>query len=127
MRPMTRRGLQIAGALTIALTTATAVPSAWAGDSISDWKTDVVKLVARKQVYPRAALSREIEGTAKVQLTIDRTGHVTSYDVVQPTGHPELDEDIPKLVKRIDPLPQPPSELADKDLTLTLPLNWVIQ
>jgi protein TonB len=127
MRPMTRRGLQIAGALTIALTTAAAVPNAWAGDSISDWKTDVVKLVARKQVYPRAALSREIEGTAKVQLTIDRTGHVTSYDVVQPTGHPELDEDIPKLVKRIDPLPQPPSELADKDLTLTLPLNWVIQ
>jgi protein TonB len=124
---MTKRGLQIAGALTIAMTMTAGATNVWAGDSITNWKTDVVKLIARKQVYPRAALSREIEGSAKVEITIDRTGHVTSYDVVKPTGHAELDEDIPKLVKRIDPLPSPPSELADKDLTMTLPLNWVIQ
>lgn len=127
MKPTTRGGLQIAGALTIALTMTAIVPAAMAGDAINSWKTDVVNLIARKQVYPRAALSHEIEGSAKVEITIDRSGHVTSYDVVQPTGHPELDEDIPKLVKRIDPLPQPPSELADKDLTMVLPLNWVIQ
>jgi protein TonB len=127
MKRTTKGGLKIAGALTIALTMTAVVPAAFAGDPVTDWKTDVVKLIAKKQVYPRAALSREIEGNAKVSITIDRAGHVTSYDVVQPTGHPELDEDIPKLVKRIDPLPQPPSELADKDLTMTLPLNWVIQ
>jgi len=103
------------------------VPHAVAGESVKDWQHDVVKRIAQKQVYPRAALSREIEGSAKVKITIDRTGHITSYDVVKPTGHKELDEDIPKLVKRIDPLPQPPSSLADADLKMTLPLNWVIQ
>ena len=127
MRPFVKGGLHVAGALMIVGLTSASVPQAMAGDSVNDWKQDVVKLIARKQVYPRAALSREIEGSAKVQITIDRTGHVTSYDVVQPTGHKELDEDIPKLVKRIDPLPAPPSALADSDLSMTLPLNWVIQ
>lgn len=127
MSLVTRGGLHLAGALTIALTAGAVAPQAVAGNSVNDWKVDVAKLIGKKQVYPRAALSKEIEGTAKVQITIDRTGHVTSYDVVQPTGHPELDNDIPKLVKRIDPLPEPPSEMSDAELSLTLPLNWVIQ
>ena len=127
MKPLVKGGLRVAGALMIAGMACASVPQAMAGDSINDWKMDVVKLIAKKQVYPRAALSKEIEGSAKVQITIDRSGHVTSYNVVQPTGHQELDEDIPKLVQRIDPLPAPPSALADSDLNLTLPLNWVIQ
>ncbi len=127
MNPIVKGGLRVAGALMIAGMASASVSQAMAGDSVTEWKTDVVKLIAKKQVYPRAALSKEIEGSAKVQITIDRTGHVTSYNVVQPTGHQELDEDIPKLVQRIDPLPTPPSSLADSDLNLTLPLNWVIQ
>jgi len=122
-----RGGLHLGGALAIAVTLGAVAPQALAGDTVSDWKVDVAKLIGKKQVYPRAALSKEIEGSAKVQITIDRTGHVTSYDVVQATGHPELDDDIPKLVQRIDPLPKPPSEMSDAELSLTLPLNWIIQ
>jgi periplasmic protein TonB len=127
MNSMKKGGLYFAGALTAALAMSAAAPHATAADPMTEWKSDVAKLIGKKQVYPRAALSREIEGSAKVMIKIDRTGHVMSYDVLQATGHEELDEDIPKLVKRIDPLPEPPSAISDAELTMTLPLTWVIR
>ena len=50
------------------------------------WQTEVVKLVAKKQVYPRAAMRQELEGRAKVKINIDRSGAITSYELVEPSG-----------------------------------------
>lgn len=97
-----------------------------AGD-MQSWQKEVSLMIAKKQVYPRAALSREIEGTAKIKVTIDRQGNVTDYDVVQPTGHQELDSEIDRIVERISPLPSPPGNLSDSQLSFIIPLVWAIQ
>lgn len=97
-----------------------------AGD-VRSWQTKIVKLVAKKQVYPRAAMRKEIEGRAKVKITIDRSGAIVAHELEQSTGHKVLDKEVPKLMKRISPLPTPPSELNDAQLTFVLPLSWVIQ
>ncbi|MAU40648.1 MAG: hypothetical protein CMF31_03405 [Kordiimonas sp.] len=104
-----------------------AVPAPAEANDIKSWQGKVVKLISKKQVYPRAALANEIEGKAKVRVSIDRTGAITNYEVVQPTGTDVLDNEVPKLISRINPLPQPPSSLSDEQMTFMLPLSWVIQ
>jgi len=109
-------------ALGIGLTTTPA-----SADDLATWQKEIVQLVAKKQVYPRAALSREIEGHAKVKLTVDRSGKIQSHEIVERTGQPVLDKEIDGLVERLDPLPTPPADIPDADLSFVLPLAWVIQ
>jgi protein TonB len=95
--------------------------------SLANWHKSIAKRVAKKQVYPRAAMMREIEGKAKVSITVSRDGRVLEHKVVQKTGEPILDKEIVKLVRRIDPLPAPPADVPDDKLTFVLPLAWTIQ
>lgn len=96
-------------------------------DDIGSWQKSVVSLVAKKQVYPREAMSQEIEGKAKVKVTIDRSGKITGYEMVEKTGNAILDAEVEKMKDRINPLPTPPASLPDANLTFVLPLSWVLQ
>lgn len=93
-----------------------------AADDVKDWKRSVAKLIVKKQTYPRSALSREIEGRAKVRLVVAKDGTITSHEIVQPTGENVLDREIPKLVKRLSPLPALPA--SKDDMSLVIPLSW---
>ncbi|RMF13215.1 MAG: energy transducer TonB [Alphaproteobacteria bacterium] len=92
-----------------------------------DWLKAVARTVAKKQTYPRSALMREIEGAAKIRITVDRSGRITAFEIVQKTGESILDKELERLVKRIDPLPAPPSAAGDGDLTLTIPVVWTLR
>lgn len=96
-------------------------------DDIKNWQVKIVKLVAKKQVYPRSAMRKELEGRAKVRVNIDRSGAIVSHEVTQPTGQAVFDKEIPKLIGRINPLPAPPAALSDGQLSFVLPLSWVIR
>ena len=90
-------------------------------EDMTSWTSAVVQKIAKKQTYPRSALSREIEGRAKVRITVDADGTITSHEVVEATGQKVLDREIPKLVDRLNPLPAVPN---GEVTTLVLPLNW---
>lgn len=106
--------------------TSVAIAPAHAGD-VASWQKSVVNLISKKQVYPRAALASAIEGKAKVKVTIDRAGAIKNFEVVQPAGNALLDDEVPKLMSRINPLPAPPAELPDANLTFVLPLSWALE
>jgi len=93
-------------------------------DDVSDWRKQVSKAFIKSHIYPRAALSRELEGKARVQVTISRSGEITTYEVVEPTGQPSLDKVIPKMMGKLNPLPAPPASLADNDLVFVVPISW---
>ncbi|WP_262693615.1 energy transducer TonB [Kordiimonas aquimaris] len=112
-------------AIAIALTFAVGGTSMSASaDEMGDWKRAVAKKVAKKQKYPRAALAREIEGKAKIRLTVMADGSISTHEVVQETGESILDKEIPKLVKRLNPLPALPD--AKTELSFVLPLSWTL-
>ena len=100
---------------------------AYAADDLRTWQQSIATLIAKKQVYPRSALAREIEGEAKVRVTIDRSGNIATFDMFQSTGHKVLDKEVERLMGRINPLPSPPSNLAEAQLTFVLPLAWRLQ
>lgn len=106
--------------------TSIAVAPALAGD-VASWQKSVVTLISKKQVYPRAALASAVEGKAKVKVSIDRSGNIKNFEVLQPTGSALLDDEVPKLMSRINPLPAPPAELPDANLSFVLPLSWALE
>lgn len=112
--------------LTVAFGVAMTAGGASANE-VAVWQKDVVTTIAKKQVYPRAAMSQEIEGRARVQVTIDRAGNITGYDIVESTGHELLDAEVARMKDRINPLPKPPASMAESNLSFVLPLSWVLQ
>ncbi len=88
------------------------------------WQKKLVSQIRKKQTYPRAALSREIEGKAKVKVTIDKGGNILNYEIVQPTGKSVLDKEVPRLMERLNPMPALPDGYAKDTLTFTLPISW---
>ena len=96
-------------------------------DDIGEWRTEVVKLIAKKHIYPRSAISREIEGKARVQVTLARSGEITAYEVLEPTGEDVLDKTIPKMMEKLNPFPEPPASMDDGSLTFVIPITWRLQ
>jgi len=115
-------------ALTVAAFAALSMISGPASaDDIKDWRVKVVKKIAKKHIYPRSAISREIEGKARVKVTLGRDGVITAYEVVQASGEAILDKAIPKMMKKLTPLPAPPASLPDANLTFVIPITWRLQ
>jgi len=100
---------------------------ALAADDVKDWQREIVKKIVKSHIYPRSAIAREIEGRAKVQVTIDGSGKIVGYEIIEPTGESQLDDAIPKMMARMDPLPAPPDSLPDANLTFTIPIAWRLQ
>jgi len=97
------------------------VPAA-ANTDIASWKKAVVKQISKKQKYPRSAQVREIEGRAVIRINVNSDGTITSHEIVKSTGASILDREIPKLVKRLNPLPALPA--GTPNASLQLPLDW---
>ena len=112
----------VAGTMALAgfVTTASA-------QDISSWQKSVTQKIAKKQTYPRAALRKELEGKVQVEINIDRDGNIVAHSVTQSSGHDVLDREVPKLMKRVNPLPAPPADVTDSQLTLVVPLAWALQ
>jgi len=49
-------------------------------------------------------------------------GHVLSASIVKGSGDPAFDEAAVAMVRRSDPVPQPPPLVADEGLSFTLPV-----
>lgn len=104
---------------------ATVGTSAQAASDMNDWKRSLITAVTKNQSYPRAAIAREIEGKAKVSLVVAADGTITAHEVIQPTGNDILDNEIPKLVAKLNPLPALPK--GQDSLKFVLPLEWSLQ
>lgn len=94
---------------------------------ISGWQKQVNQKIAKKQSYPRAALRKELEGRAKVEINVDREGNIVAHSLQTSTGHDLLDREVDKMMKRATPLPAPPADATDGQLTMVVPLAWVLQ
>lgn len=94
---------------------------------ISAWQSEVNKMIAKKQVYPRAALRKGIEGRVRVEINVDRQGNIVAHSIKSSSGQEILDREVPKLMKRASPLPKPPAGASDSQLTMVIPLAWALE
>jgi TonB family protein len=64
------------------------------------------------------------EAKVKVSLVLNRRGNVLSVDVTESSGDPDYDEAAVAMVRRSDPVPQPPAELMNDQFPFNLEVKF---
>ena len=88
----------------------------------ASWQQSLMARFASLQRYPPKA--HGAQGVVSLAFTIDRHGNVTSSRIVKSSGSALLDAEALDLIKRAAPLPAPPPQVSDADLTFVLPVRF---
>jgi protein TonB len=80
----------------------------------------------RYKRYPASARMRRQEGVVSVRFTMNRTGHVLSYELAKTSGSDALDREAQDLLKRAEPLPAIPVGFARETLELVVPVEFFL-
>ena len=91
-------------------------------EAIATWERSLASRLETIKRYPSRA--RGEKGVAKVTFRIDRDGHVLSSRVVQSSGSAILDDDALATLRRADPLPLPPTGIADDKLSIVTSIRY---
>jgi protein TonB len=86
------------------------------------YEGELVARLERALRYPRELRVRGIGGAPLVRFTLDRSGKVLAFSLVQSSGHRALDEEALATVRRADPLPPFPPEMTQGEHDFTVPL-----
>jgi protein TonB len=89
------------------------------------WQKQLIAHLDRHKRYPAERLQKSAE--ILVSFSLDRTGHVLSMSIVKGSGDAAFDEAALAMVRRSDPVPQPPPAVADEGLNFTLPVIFKIK
>jgi periplasmic protein TonB len=96
-------------------------------NAIPTWKRQVVGLLERHKRYPEAAQARNQHGTVELAFSLDRQGRVTASRIAKSSGSSALDEATLDLVRRAQPFPAPPPEMAGAEVNLSMPIRYNIR
>jgi protein TonB len=89
------------------------------------WQKELIAHLDKHKRYPAARSQKSAE--IVVSFALDRMGHVLSTGIVKGSGDPAFDEAALAMVRRSDPVPQPPPLVADEGLSFTLPVIFRIK
>ena len=91
----------------------------------ASWQKKLIAHLDRHKRYPadRSQKSAEIV----VGFALDRMGHVLATRIIKGSGDAVLDEAALAMVRRSDPVPQPPPLVADAGLNFTLPVIFRVK
>jgi TonB family protein len=89
------------------------------------WTKELVAHLDRHKRYPAERQQKTAE--IVISFELDRTGHVISASIVKGSGDAAFDEAALAMVRRSDPVPQPPPLVADEGLNFTLPVIFRVK
>jgi TonB family protein len=87
----------------------------------ADWGR---KISAWFELHKRYPDKKSKAATVKVSLVFNRRGNVVSVDVVESSGDAAFDEATLSMIRRSDPVPQPPAGLTDDQFRFSLDVNF---
>ncbi len=89
------------------------------------WQKELVAHLDKHKRYPSERQQKAAE--IYVRFTLDRLGHVLSTAIEKSSGDTAFDEAALAMVRRSDPVPQPPPLVADEGLSFTLPVIFRVK
>src|SRR3954464_13008558 len=104
-------------------------PSLGTGESArrvrATWTKELIAHLDKHKRYPAQRQQKSAE--IIVSFVLDRTGHVLSTGIAKGSGDTAFDEAALAMVRRSDPVPQPPPLVADEGLNFTLPVIFRVK
>jgi periplasmic protein TonB len=89
------------------------------------WQKELIAHLNKQKRYP--AQGEHKSAQILVGFALDRMGHILSTSIVKGSGDPVFDEAALAMVRRSDPVPQPPPSVADEGLSFTLPVIFRVK
>ncbi len=89
------------------------------------WQKELIAHLDKHKRYPAERQQKTAE--IIVSFVLDRTGHVLSTSIAKGSGDTAFDEAALAMIKRSDPVPQPPPLVADEGLNFTLPVIFRVK
>jgi periplasmic protein TonB len=89
------------------------------------WQKELVAHLDKHKRYPAERSQQTAE--IVVSFSLDRMGHVLSTRIVKGSGDAAFDEAALAMVRKSDPVPQPPPLVADEGLNFTLPVIFRVK
>jgi periplasmic protein TonB len=91
--------------------------------ALMSWQRLMAVQLERHKHYPPQAHGEQ--GVATLAFTVDRSGRLLSSRIIRSAGSAILDADALALIKRAQPFPSPPPEIADASLTVRVPIRYI--
>lgn len=104
-----------------------APPAASAATTARTWEGLLLAHLEQRKRYPAEARARRLQGVAYVRFSMDRQGRVLSAELERSSGHPALDREVVALLRRAQPLPKPPPEIAGDPVSLSVPIEFFMR
>lgn len=95
--------------------------------AVRRWQSGLSAQIARQKRYPAKALTRHEEGFVRITFTIDRDGRVLDSRVLESSGFSDLDHEFLSMVTRAEPLPKPPADAREADLSITVGMRFSLK
>jgi protein TonB len=89
------------------------------------WQKELIAHLDKHKRYPAERLHKSAE--IVVGFALDRMGHVLTATIVKGSGDSAFDEAALSMIRRSDPVPQPPPLVADEGLNFTLPVIFRVK
>jgi protein TonB len=93
-------------------------------NAVPSWRRQIVTRLERHKRYPAAAQARHEHGTSQLAFRLDRQGKVIESHIVRSSGSAVLDQETLDIVRRAQPFPAPPSDIAGAHVDLTVPIRF---
>jgi protein TonB len=106
---------------------ATAPPQANAPRAIARWESTLAAHLEHFKRYPSEARARGEQGIATVAFTIDHQGRLVRSRIVRSSGSAMLDQETLAMLARAQPMPKPPDNVLDSELSFVVPVRFNIR
>jgi protein TonB len=94
---------------------------------VKRWESALVAHIERFKRYPAEARAHDERGVARVAFTLDHDGRVRASRIVQSSGSPTLDAETLAMLERAQPMPRPPAQLPNSELSFVVPVRFNIK
>jgi protein TonB len=98
-----------------------------AAAALSSYRDRLAAHLARFKQYPSASKAAGEQGTAMLSFTVGRSGQVLGSRLARSSGHAALDAETLAMIRRAQPLPSFPPEMAQSSLGFTVPVNFSLR
>jgi periplasmic protein TonB len=88
----------------------------------ADWGRQISAYFELHKRYPKVEKTKAAK--VKVNLVLNRLGHVMSLAVAESSGDPLFDEAALDMIRRSDPVPRPPAALTDDTFSRSLEVEF---